>query len=170
MVTIGLMGVRRTLVAVAVLLALAASDAVAHVLHTSLAQLTHDPARGVLTVSLRVFTDDFTATVAQASRARITPGTGASDSAMARYVAAKFAIVDASRRAVRLSWCGVRAAGDVLLICLHGPSAAAPTGATMRNSILMEKFADQVNLVQTTTSGNRRTTLFTRGNETKRLP
>jgi hypothetical protein len=152
------------------LLALSTTAAGPHVLHTSLAQLTYDPARRELTVSLRVFTDDFTATVAQLSRTAIKPGTAASDSVMARYAATRFALAEASGRPVRLAWCGVRATADVLLICLRGPTSVAPSGATLRNAILMERFADQVNIVQSTTAGGRHTTLFTRGNERKRLP
>jgi hypothetical protein len=152
------------------LLAAPVTEAGAHVLHTSLAQLTHDPAHGELTVALRVFADDFTATVAATTRRAITPGAPAADSAMARYATTRFTLVEPSGRPVRLAWCGVRLAGDVLLICLRGATAAPPAGATLRNAILMERFADQVNIVQTTTAGSRHTTLFRRGSETKRLP
>jgi hypothetical protein len=50
-----------------------------------------------------------------------------------------------------------------LFICLRAPAAAAPAGARVRSTILSDVFTDQVNIVQATVAGQRRTLLFTPG-------
>ena len=78
-----------------------------------------------------------------------------------RYVVGRFTIADASGRAVPLRWCGARRAGEVIFVCLRAPMPAGPAGARVRSAVLTELFTDQVNIVQATYGGRRRTLLFT---------
>ena len=159
----------RAALAVAMLLAAVARPAQAHPLHTTLAELSYDPATRVLNVSLRVFADDFAAAVARGAGAR-TVGALPPDSAMFRYVAERFAVAAPGAGPVALRWCGVRRSGDVLLLCLRATAVPALAGARVRSALLNESFADQVNLVQASYGGRRRMLLFTRGTGAKPLP
>ncbi len=161
--------IARALVLLVALSVAAPGPARAHPLHTSLAELSYDPAGRVLHVSLRVFADDFAAAVTRASGARSVTAMPP-DSAMYRYVAARFIVAAPGARPVALRWCGARRDGDVLLLCLRAESAAPPAGARLRNALLTELFADQVNLVQTSYGGSRRMLLFTPRDSVRALP
>jgi hypothetical protein len=145
-----------------------ARTAIAHPLHTTLAELSYDPSAGVLNVSLRVFADDFSAGVMPRSRASahaLPP-----DSAMLRYVRERFAVtVDGAGR-LAWRWCGRRREGQVLFLCLRATARESPVGARMRNALLSEVFTDQVNIVHANYAGRRRTLLFTARDGVKALP
>jgi hypothetical protein len=163
---------RRATLALACLLT-TARPALAHPLHTTLAELSYDPSARVLNVSLRVFADDFTAAVTRRPGARTEARTVAStltDSAMFRYVAERFAIAAPGAGPLALRWCGVRRSGDVLLLCLRATAVPALAGARVRSALLNESFADQVNLVQATYDGRRQMLLFTPRTGVKSLP
>jgi hypothetical protein len=150
-------------------LAIAAPPAGAHPLHTSFAEVAWDPATRSVTVSLRVFADDFGADVARRTGAPAGTGGVPADDAVFRYVAARFAVVTARGETLPFRWCGARRAGVQLFVCLRAPAAAPPAGARVRSAILSETFADQVNIVQASLGGRRQTLLFTRGDGLKAL-
>lgn len=159
---------RRAMLALALLLLSAARPALAHPLHTTLAELTYDPSSRLLNVSLRVFAGDF----ADAVHARRARGLEAMppDSAMLRYVTERFFVVAPGAGRVALRWCGVRREGDVLFLCLRATAQRSPAGSRMSNTLLNEVFADQVNIVQASYDGRRSTVLFTRRDGVKALP
>ncbi|GLC26826.1 hypothetical protein rosag_33390 [Roseisolibacter agri] len=141
----------------------------AHPLHSSVAQLTWDPATRVIQVGVRVFADDFASVVT-----RGVPASGGAvvvppDSAMQRYVGARFALADRTGRPIALRWCGARREGDVLLLCLRAAASASPAGGRVRHALLTEVFSDQVNVVQASYDGRRETVLFTPGDGAKPL-
>lgn len=159
----------RVATAVALLLTVSSRPAHAHPLHTTLAELSYDAGTRVLNVSLRVFTDDFSAAVTRGTGARPV-GALPPDAAMYRYVTERFAIAAPGGRPVALRWCGVRRSGDVLLLCLRATAVPALAGARVRSALLNESFADQVNLVQATYDGRRQMLLFTPRTGVKPLP
>lgn len=157
----------------AALLAVGAASArfaEAHPLHTTLSEISYDPVGRAVRMSLRVFVDDFSSAVLHGRAA--TPGAAIvvpPDTAMVRYLASRFALLDRTGRVITLRWCGTRRSGDLLFICLRAPAARAPGRPQVRNSILTEIFPDQVNIVQATLGGARQTVLFTPGDGAKTL-
>ena len=159
---------RATTIALAVLLLPAVRVGLAHPLHTTLTQLSYDASTRTLSVSVRVFADDFTDAVMERGRA---VGHGApSDSAALRYVTGRLALQRAGRGPIALRWCGMRRDGEALFLCLRATDQPSPAGARMRNALLSERFADQVNIVQASYGGARRTLLFTPRDGMKPLP
>lgn len=141
-----------------------------HPLHTTLSEITYDPAGRAIRVSVRVFVDDFSAAVLH--RRAAAPGAPIvvpPDTAMVRYLASRIALLDRTGRVITLLWCGTRRSGDLLFICLRAPAARAPANSRLRNAILTEIFSDQVNIVQATLGGARQTVLFTPGDGAKPL-
>ena len=153
------------------LLVATARPASAHPLHSSLAELAYDPAARAVQVSLRVFVDDFSSAVIHGKPAA--PGAPVvvpADSAMVRYVTARFTLFDRAGRVVPLRWCGARRVGEQLFLCLRASAAASPSGGRVRNTLLTELFTDQVNIVQASYGARRHTLLFTSAAGTKALP
>lgn len=139
----------------------AARPAAAHPLHTSLAELAYDPAARAVTVSLRVFADDFSADVTRRTGVRGGPDGVLPDAAIYRYLAGRFTVVTAGGAALAFQGCGVQRAGVQLFVCLRAPAGAPPAGARVRSAVLSDVFADQVNIVQASVAGRRETLLFT---------
>ena len=148
--------VRRVLLCT--LLALAPALASAHPIHTTLTVLTFDADRRTITLSIRVFADDFSAAVARAAGKPVPRDSSVTGDDVTRYVRARFGI-----EGVVLEPCGVQRSGEAYLLCFR---AAIPRGAgplRARNVMLTELHGDQVNVVQVSVGGSRTTRVFTAG-------
>lgn len=135
------------------------SDAYSHPLHTTLTEVSVNG--GTLQVVLRAFVDDFSAVANGQGRATLASTLPLSDSTAARYASAKLLLTDVSGRRIGLTAKNIRRSGDLVWITL---SAAVTRGATVRltNSVLFERYDDQVNIVQAAIDGRRQTLLFTK--------
>jgi hypothetical protein len=59
-----------------------------------------------------------------------------------------------------LSWCGVRTEGNQLIICAMTDSAVRET-VRVSNSLLFERFSDQINIVRWIAASATRTVVLT---------
>jgi len=130
----------------------------AHPMHTSVTDLTHEPATHTVAVTVRVFADDFTAAA------------GATDSAAAAYLRPRLTLTDRSGQAIALRFERREPAGDALLLRLRGAAPSGLAGAQLRHTILCERFGDQVNIVRVTYGGRTASLLFAPGSDAKALP
>jgi hypothetical protein len=137
----------------------AVREAYSHPLHTTLTEVSMNA--GELQIVLRAFVDDFSAVANGHGRATLETIPALSDSAAARYAGAKLVLSDASGRRIALRPTNVRRSGDLVWITLSAPVAR---GAAVRltNSLLFERYDDQVNIVQAAINGRRQTLLFTK--------
>ena len=132
----------------------------AHAIHTTLTVLTTAPAS--LTLNIRAFADDFSASVAKFAGRRAPADSSAPEPDVLRYVRAQFAIRDAQGRVVALESCGVRRAAELYWLCFRAALPSGSMGVVVRNQMLTEFHPDQVNIVQVDERGTRRTLLFTK--------
>lgn len=144
----------------------------AHPIHSSFAELTHDRPSRQVSVSLRVFVDDYTeASHAYAQRlanARGKPVTrGAS---LVEYALATFALSDAGGRRLSLQSCGGKRVGELMWLCFRAPAPRGISGFRVTSRLLFERYDDQINIVQASYGGKKTSLLFTRGDGAKRLP
>jgi hypothetical protein len=146
------------------LLALGLVTGRVHPMHTAVAELVQEDPRGPVTISLRVFADDFQAAVPPS------PDAAAADSAMSRYLRGSFALADRTGRPVRLAWAGAERAGDVIVLRLQGEVPGGLAGARVTGLMLCDRFEDQVNIVRAVYGSRTATLLFTRGEASKALP
>ena len=138
----------------------------AHPLHTSLAQMTVDTGTGAVSVSLRVFVDDFTAAANHWSKNKRVD----SQATAFAYAQASFVVRESSGRIVLLRSCGEKRVGDLLYVCLAGRASPNASVSAVLSRVLTERFDDQVNIVQASYSGRRANMLFIPGDREKRLP
>jgi hypothetical protein len=84
------------------------------------------------------------------------------------YVRATLVLRDSGGRAIAAAQCTTQRQGDVTWIRF---AASTPTarGLRLSNTLLVELFADQINIVQASIPGRARTLLFTRGDGPKPL-
>ncbi len=140
----------------------------AHPLHTSYAELSYAKETGNITVSVRVFTDDFTSHIAGPVGMVGSQG-GTPERRAAAYIARNLSIADGRGAPIPLRWCGWKRAGEMTAICLAGVAPARPANLRIRNTILMDMFADQLNILRSTRGTAKKTVLFTRKENTKTL-
>lgn len=143
------------------------STASAHPIHTTMSTITME--NGVVTLRIRAFADDLSASVA-AFAGKSAP----SDSSMAaadvdRYAKHAIRVTDANGRGLTVSSCGVTRAREVYWVCLKVDGAKALTGLQMSNAMLVDRHADQVNIVLVKAGTVRRTLLFTKGADAKTI-
>jgi hypothetical protein len=147
-----------------------------HPMHTTVAEVVQRDGRGRTTIQVRVYTDDLSAAVPEATGLPPTGGgprvgtDSAADSATARYLRGTFALTDRSGYPVRLTWRGLERTGDVVLLRLEGEVPGGLAGARITSLVLCERFEDQVNVVRAEYAGRSTTLLFTRGETAKALP
>jgi len=137
-----------------------ARSSAAHPLHTTLTELTYDPSSRTVSILLRVFADDFAAAV-QSRGPALAADVMPPDSAMLRYVSERLTLTVGGVGRATMRWCGSRRDGAALFLCLRATIPTSLAGARLGNTLLSEKFADQVNIVQANVDGRRRTLLFT---------
>jgi hypothetical protein len=134
-------------------------DAYSHPRHTTLTEVSVN--RGTLQIVLRAFVDDFSAVANGHGRATLASIPSLSDSTAARYAGSKLVLTDAVGHRIALTTTNVRRAGDLVWITLSAPVARG-TGFRLTNSVLFERYDDQVNIVQAAIDGRRQTLLFTK--------
>lgn len=157
-------GRRRVRAALLGLLLLAwTGTAGAHPIHTTLTQIGYDREARAVTLSVRVFADDFGTALARL------PYAGSFEAASLAYARRTLTLRDSRGRSIPLGWCGARKTGVVIWLCLRAPSPRGLSGMTIHNRMHFELFDDQVNLVQATVNGRKRSVLFTRGDRPKTL-
>jgi hypothetical protein len=150
-----------------VALGVSARQAEAHPLHTTLVQLTYDERGHALEGSIRVFAGDFAAAVAKRKGAATPDDDRVSDAEALAYVSNTFRVADAAGRAVPLTWCGSRRAGDVLWLCVRASNVAPPNALMIWDQMLCDLFDDQINIVQAATGEKHTSMLFTKGDGAK---
>jgi hypothetical protein len=135
-----------------------------HPLHTTMAEVTIDRARGTLRVVVRVFADDFGTALDAAGE------NGSWDERAGAYLRRAISVASDARRPLAMRNCGARRQGDLLWLCAETTLPATPAARlTLRDRMLCESFADQVNVVRVIDGAKTRSMLFTRGDSEKRL-
>ncbi|HVF40559.1 MAG TPA: DUF6702 family protein [Gemmatimonadaceae bacterium] len=143
----------------------------AHPIHSSLAEITHEPSTRTVRVSLRVFVDDYTTASSAYARRLASSGTSAqTTSPLVLYAIAAFALTDRSGRRVALKSCGGRRAGEVMWLCFRASVPRGLSGYSVASMLLFDLFDDQVNIVQISNDGKRTSMLFTKGDKARRIP
>jgi hypothetical protein len=135
-----------------------------------MSELWYDASARTVTVRLRVFAEDFGASVAR--RTGVAPAADGMPPAAAAlaYLSGAFVLTVPGGHPLTLAWCGARRTGEVAFICVRATAPAPLRGARLRNAVLFDAFADQVNIVRVPSGTRTHTVLFTRGDDTKALP
>jgi hypothetical protein len=132
-----------------------------HDFHTSIAQMNYNASSNSFEVSLRVFTDDLEAALSREnSRKIVLDDTPEVDAAIAAYVQKHFAMLEPNNQKAAMNYIGKEAAVDATWIYVEIKPNGTPKGMRLQNSVLMELFDDQVNIVNFVYGSTKRTFLF----------
>ena len=147
-------------------------DAVRHPIHSTLTEISFDPAARLATVRVRAFADDFGTAIARWTHSRpARPGVKAPapDSLSFDYLSHALSLESAPDQFATLEWCGVEKTGAVLWLCLRARLDRGLEGVRVADRVLNELFEDEINIVQIQDAGHRTSAVFTRKDAAKVL-
>lgn len=166
----------KTLMLTAALLACAAppapaAAAFAHKYYTSLARVEYNDADKTVEVSLRVFADDLEAALTRrAGRGVLLDRTKDVDRLVLAYLRDTFEIKNRAGETKALRWVGMELRAGVAWLYLEAEMPEGLAGARLRDHVLFEVFARQVNTVSVRYGGARADLVFVRGDGERALP
>lgn len=156
------------------LLLLLVAPALAHPIHTSLAEADYNRTTQKLEVALRVFADDFEAALSARAKTKITlertPRT--EFDALARtYLAERFTVISPDGHPAPLAYLGrdYKEAANELWFFFEFPLPAGPDNATIHHAILSDHYGDQINSVHLRDAGRKLTLVFLAKHQPKRI-
>jgi hypothetical protein len=145
-------------------LLLAATTALgAHKFYMSLTVVDHNATERSLEITLRLFADDLELAIARQGGAALKHGQPGFDAAVLAYVQHELQIRRADGTPVALTWIGLENKVDVTWVYVEARGVAATTGLSVRNTVFMELFPDQVNLLHAQDARGRRALDFRGG-------
>lgn len=158
---------RRRLALVVLLTGLVPVAAGAHTFYVSLTTIDHNAAEQSLEITMRLFADDLERAVARETGTPLTHGQPGFDAAVHAVVQRALTVRQADGRPVTLTWVGLENKVDVTWVYVEAPQVPSTAGLTLRDTIFMDLFPDQVNMVHVKDARGRRALDFRSGDSFK---
>ena len=145
--------------------------AAAHKYYTSLAQVEYNVEEKTVEVTLRVFADDLElALKRRAGREVSLDRTKDADRLVLAYLRDRFEIKNRDGEAKALKWVGMELRAGVAWLYVEAEMPEGLAGARLRDHLLFELFAEQVNTVSVRYPGVRADLVFARGDGERTVP
>ena len=154
------------------LLLLASLTVWAHTYHASILDVRYNPAKQQLEVALKVFTDDFEKALSVGQPTPISldqtpkPLVQQLTTALLRK---SLAFGARPGEALPLQFLGLQKERDAHWLYFTLKTARPLTGFTLRNTLLLDQFPDQMNIVNLDAKGRKQSLLFREGEEQQQL-
>jgi len=160
-----------TAVLIGVALLAAAPPARAHKFYTSLALVEYNAETGAVEVALRVFADDLElALTRRAGRQVRLERTKEADRLVTEYLREKFELKNRAGETKELRLVGVEVEREVAWLYFEAEMPEGLAGARLRDQVLFELFAKQVNVVDFKWTGGKSDLVFVRGDGERAVP
>lgn len=155
---------------VILLLCLSAFGFAKHDFHTSITRMDYNAKEKSFEVSIRVFTDDLESVLSKENGGQkfSVLNNDKNDPYVEKYIRKHFAIVTTAKQKKPYLYIGKEQEADATWIYVEIPCSEAITGFSLQNSIMLDVFDDQVNLVNFNYQGQKKSYIFK--NEDKVLP
>lgn len=160
-----------SLVSLSLLAVALAPGASAHRYHTSVTRLEYNAEEHLTEITVQTFADDIEAALSKRSGGRNVRLDGAKETnaLVLDYLRTAFELKSGDA-AVELQWIGMELKGYTVWIYLQARAPAGLSKASLRNKLLFDLFADQVNIVNVLNDGKRTSLVFKRGDAAKEIP
>lgn len=162
---------RRLLVAVAALLAIAVAPTIAHAhrLNAAITMVEISPKSGRLVVSHRLYAHDLEHVLFLGAVKLDYFDTPEGKKALGAYVQNRFSVADGAGKAVALGFRGAETEGDLVWAYFDAPRPTNLGQISVNSSLLHDYADDQVNTVTVTLASTTRSAVFPRGARTQTL-
>ena len=135
----------------------------AHPFYISVCQVDHNPDTGALEMSFRIFMDDLELALETMGTERLHLGTEReaekADIYIGRYLA-RHVVIEINGRRVSAAFLGKEVDPDAIWCYVEVENIPVLESMTMTNSLLLETFEDQVNLVHVNANGQKKSLVF----------
>ena len=158
----------KRLAIVALALVAATRPLTAHPLHTSFTEIARERS-GHVAISIRLFADDFGATIDSLSRLPANRGS-AMDVVARAYFERSVALVDRSGASVPLTWCGMNSTEGLTFLCARSVGPVSEKALRFRNKLMFDRFSDQLSIVRWTSDAKTQTLVLSARSAEGSLP
>ncbi len=133
--------------------------------------MTYNAKEQTWEISIRLFQDDLEQTVSSVSgkKFRLIPGDEASEQGLEGYVRKHFGFRVGKQFSTPYRWLGTEQQQDAIWVYLEIPTTADLVGSYLENSLLLDEFEDQTNLVSWSFQGSKKSYLFRKSQEIQQL-
>ncbi|KAA9340791.1 DUF6702 family protein [Adhaeribacter soli] len=134
----------------------------AHPYHVSIAEVSYNPKSQALEIAIKVFTDDLEKTLSDAAKKPVTLQQSPDvKSQLAAYLKKTFQVEINAKQVLPQKFLGFETEDDAQWLYLEIPVKPEQLKQlTLRNKVLFETFEDQMNLMNVTMNGQKKTLLF----------
>ena len=134
-----------------------------HDFHTSITEMRYNPKTKSFEISLRVFTDDLekTLSVNNQNKKFVIENMDKNDPFIEQYVRKHFVVTTPKNQKLVYQYVGKEKERDATWIYLEMPVNEPLKGSKIQNSVLMDSFEDQTNIVNIFVSNEKKSYLFT---------
>ncbi|MYD25332.1 MAG: hypothetical protein F4X08_05930 [Gemmatimonadetes bacterium] len=143
-----------------------------HPFYISVCQVDHNPESGALEMSFRIFMDDLELALETMGTDRLHLGTERevekADLYIDRYLA-RHVVIEINGRRVSAAFLGKEVDTDAIWCYVEVENIPALESMTMTNTLLLETYEDQVNLVHVNANGQKKSLLFSQQQITQTL-
>ncbi|MBC7873680.1 MAG: hypothetical protein H7Y01_06780 [Ferruginibacter sp.] len=132
-----------------------------HPFHVSVVEIEHNAGDKTLEISCKIFTDDFETILAKNYKAKVDlinpPNKAAMDTLVKKYILSHL-LIRANGKQLVLNYVGFENESEAAYGYIEVENLPAVSKLEITNSILFDKFDDQVNIMHVKVGGNRKST------------
>jgi hypothetical protein len=132
-----------------------------HPFHVSVVEIEHNAGDKTLEISCKIFTDDFETILAKNYKSKVDlinpPNKAAMDTLVKKYILSHLS-VRANGKQLILNYLGFENESEAAYGYIEVENLPAVSKLEITNSILFDKFDDQVNIMHVKVGGNRKST------------
>jgi hypothetical protein len=134
-----------------------------HAFHTSITEMRYNAKTKSFEISLRVFMDDLEKmlSINNQNKKFVIENTDKNDPFIEQYVRKHFVVITPKNQKLIYQYVGKEKEGDATWIYLEMPVNETIKGSKIQNSVLMDMFDDQTNIVNIFVNNDKKSYLFT---------
>ncbi len=142
-----------------------------HPFHSSVTEMSYNQKDQSWEISIRLFQDDLEQTMSSnlGKKFRMIPGDEASEKELDTYLRKHFRFHAGKQISTPYRWLGTEQQQDVIWVYIEIPSSSDLIGSYLENSLLLDEFEDQTNLVSWSFQGQKKSYLFRKTQEVQQL-
>jgi hypothetical protein len=142
-----------------------------HPFHSSVTEMSYNQKDQSWEISIRLFQDDLEQTMSSnlGKKFRMIPGDEASEKELDAYLRKHFRFHAGKQISTPYRWLGTEQQQDVIWVYIEIPSSSDLIGSYLENSLLLDEFEDQTNLVSWSFQGQKKSYLFRKTQEVQQL-
>lgn len=132
-----------------------------HPFHVGVVEIEHNPGDKTLEISCKIFTDDFETTLAKNYNAKVDlinpPNIAAMDTLVKKYILSHLSL-KINGKPVSFNYIGFEHENEAVFGYIEVVNIPAVSKLEINNSIMYDKFDDQVNIMHVKVAGERKST------------